>query len=95
MPEVVEAVVPPAHVARREDLLLLKPRQQPAGLLKISGVGDVLEFVEGCGERGRHDELKASPGEQQETHDRNCAEHASPDLCPAQQLATFSSILRG
>ena len=75
MREVVGAVVPPAHVAREEGLLLLKPRQQPAGLLEVSGVGDVLKFVEGTGEPGGRDECKASPEEQQQACDQDCAVH--------------------
>src|SRR5215213_625617 len=80
MPEVVGAVVPPAQVAREEGPLLLKPRQQPAGLLEVSGVGDVLELVEGAGEPGHREDCKASPGEQQKACDRDCAEHASPPI---------------
>ena len=75
MPEVVGAVVPPAQVARGKGPLLLEPRQQPAGLLEVSGVGDVLKLVEGTGEPVGRDERKASPGEQQEACDQDCAMH--------------------
>ena len=75
MREVVGAVVPPAQVAREEGLLLLEPRHQAAGLLEVSGVGDVLKFVEGTGEPGGRDECKASPGEQQQACDQDCAVH--------------------